>query len=363
MSASTNAAPRADMVQSAVSFLLDPAVSTSTMDQRLQFLSSKGLTQSEIQEALRLSSTTTSSTHLSPAPSAQGQVGPFQSHQSYAQSAPYYAAPAGQYPYGQPNQRANDWRDWFIMAVVAGTAGYGVMSLARKYLLPHLKPPNADVLTTDLESLTAKYDAVSSQLSALEETTESVKVGVEEQRKAVDQGIKEVESAVDLIKKGETRRDEEIKKVVDEVEEIKKSLPKMFEKTQSAQAQSLSDLQSELKSLKSLLVSRGGAGAGAGAGASRYSSGVGGASSGISGGRDSPALGFKPSIPAWQLAGGSGSGASAAGSGTESNTPAKDAKVGATSASSDEEKSVQRGLQKGGASGEESATGAYNIPS
>ncbi|CEH17997.1 Peroxisomal membrane anchor protein (peroxin) [Ceraceosorus bombacis] len=355
MSASTNAAPRADMVQSAVSFLLDPAVSTSTMDQRLQFLSSKGLTQSEIQEALRLSSTTTtSSTHLSPAPSAQGQVGPFQP-QSYAQSAPYYAAPAGQYAYGQPNQRANDWRDWFIMAVVAGTAGYGVMSLAR--------PPNADVLTTDLESLTAKYDAVSSQLSALEETTESVKVGVEEQRKAVDQGIKEVESAVDLIKKGETRRDDEIRKVVDEVEEIKKSLPKMFEKTQSAQAQSLSDLQSELKSLKSLLVSRGGAGAGAGTGASRYSSGVGGPSSGTSGGRDSPALGFKPSIPAWQLAGGSGSGASAAGSGTESNTPAKDAKVGATSASSDEEKSVQRGLQKGGASGEESATGAYSIPS
>jgi len=109
-------APRADMVANAVSFLEDPNVQSSSMSQRISFLESKGLTSQEIDRAL----------------SQVGRAPP-----PLPPSAPYPMMPA--YPPARPQR---DWRDWFIMAVVSGTVGYGVVSLARRYLYPHPQPPD-----------------------------------------------------------------------------------------------------------------------------------------------------------------------------------------------------------------------------
>lgn len=73
----------------------------------------------------------------------------------------------------------------------------------------------------------------------------------------------------------------------------------MFEKTKEAQTASLSELQNELKSLKSLLVSRNASSAGSASIPRPYSpySATNGHDT-ASNGASSP----KPSIPAWQLA-------------------------------------------------------------
>lgn len=113
---------RQDMVASAVSFLSDPKVQSATMSQRVSFLESKGLRPHEIDEAIRQSGQGAMS---APGPSQYG---------AYAQGppAPYYGPGAYGAPYApQPNQQGRDWRDWFIMAVVSGTIGYGVISLAK----------------------------------------------------------------------------------------------------------------------------------------------------------------------------------------------------------------------------------------
>ncbi|KAJ9478748.1 Peroxisomal membrane protein PEX14 [Pseudozyma hubeiensis] len=301
---------RPDMVASAITFLSDPKVQSSSMSQRVSFLESKGLRPNEIDEAIRQanqSSTVGSSGYVSYA------AGP---------PTPYYGgAPYNAYP-GAPQQQGRDWRDWFIMAVVSGTIGYGVISLAKKYLMPHLQPPNANVLEADLDSLTAKYDEVANQLQALDAQTLAVKQGLDEQKAEVEKSIKEVEDCVKSVRENEKRRDGELDRIKDDVEGIRKELSSLFEKSKQAQTNSLSELQSELKSLKSLLVSRGTVGGGSGAGVQPpprpYGVGYGAGSYG------SPTIGTptgdvspphvpKPSIPAWQLAGaGSTTGGAAA---------------------------------------------------
>jgi len=106
MSEQAAGAPRADMIQSAVTFLGDPKVQDSPMSQRISFLESKGLTSHEIDVAL-------------------GQAG----HGGAPMVRPGAAYPM--MPAYPPIQSRRDWRDWFIMAVVSGTVGYGLIALAR----------------------------------------------------------------------------------------------------------------------------------------------------------------------------------------------------------------------------------------
>jgi peroxin-14 len=103
----------------------------------------------------------------------------------------------------------------------------------------------------------------------------------------------------------------------------------MMEKQTSSQQTSLSELQTELKSLKSLLVSRAPSAPRYGAAAS---SGNGPSSPG---GAASPRPDGKPSIPSWQLAGSASTASLAAA------TPA-----GGSSAGSDEEKATAGGKGK-----------------
>lgn len=310
------------MIQSAVSFLSDPKIQSSSIAQRIAFLESKGLNSQEIDEALR-------------------QVGMAQTQQQQQQQAIHPSQQTRYYPpgtYAPPQQPTRDWRDWFIMAVVTGTVGYGVIALARKYLFPHLQPPNQTILESDRDALTAKYDEVAAMLSQLDAEQKAIKTGLEEQRSSVDAELKKVEAAMEEVRLGEKQRKEEMDRVRNEVETIKREMPKLFESSSQNTSSSLADLQTELKSLRSLLVSRASINAGSNSNTNgatntttnaangssspfhRYGSPVNNTNQASSGGSGSnspptssiptsvpPLFGVgsssgKPSIPSWQLA-------------------------------------------------------------
>ena len=110
---------RPEAISSAVSFLTDPKVGNAPLSQRISFLESKGLSASEIDAAITQTNVV----------AQRGMMG---------------GPPPPGYGYGMPpqaQQQGRDWRDWFIMAVVSGTIGYGLVSLARVRLrtLPLLK--------------------------------------------------------------------------------------------------------------------------------------------------------------------------------------------------------------------------------
>ncbi|KAF5390175.1 hypothetical protein D9757_002862 [Collybiopsis confluens] len=269
---------REELVRNAVAFLADPKSQASPLTQRIQFLEAKGLTPPEIDLAIQ---------HAT--------------NQSAAAS-PY----VGRYPpaFGNPYAaRQWDWRDYFITAVVSGTVLYGAVSLFKKYLSPHLRPPDSTVYEDDRDALTAQFDAAEALLKEIQSETVAVKQAVEEQKEKVDKTTKDVEAVVSAMRDAETRARDEMREVRDEINAIRDMLPKvnsiipvcpiptnalvseMIEKNKDMQTQSLTELQQELKSLKALLLSRGSTMSGTPSPA--------------------PVLG-RPSIPAWQLASSNG---------------------------------------------------------
>ena len=107
--------PREDLVQSAVKFLKDPAVQNSSLQKRIAFLESKGLTSEEIEEALRQSKGV--------APNAGAVI---------LNQPPPPPPPPGQVTLVQPPPVPRmDWRDYFIAAVLIGGIGYAIAVVAK----------------------------------------------------------------------------------------------------------------------------------------------------------------------------------------------------------------------------------------
>ncbi|KAG9314424.1 hypothetical protein JVU11DRAFT_5221 [Chiua virens] len=255
---------RQDLIKNAVSFLQDPNSQNAPIHQRIKFLEAKGLSGPEIDQAMRLA----------------------------APPLPVYG-PA-------PYQQQWDWRDYFvrlafsslppqvhplqITAVLSGTVAYGAISLFKKYLLPHLKPPTATAYEQDRDALTAQFDAAETLLKEIQAETAAVRAAVDEQREQVDKASKDVQAVVVEMRQGEAKTRDEMREIRDEIENVRDMLPKMIEKNKEAQTQSLAELQQELKSLKALLLSR--------------------APSTLTSSPSTPipTLTGRPSIPSWQLA-------------------------------------------------------------
>ncbi|KAI0375364.1 hypothetical protein BV20DRAFT_960489 [Pilatotrama ljubarskyi] len=264
------AAPdRQELVRNAVAFLVDPKTQASPLAQRVQFLEAKGLTGPEIEEAMRQAAMNQSSQRASVQAYPPSPYGPVYGPMPYSQA--------------QPPPYQWDWRDYFITAVVSGTIAYGAASLFRKYVAPHLKPPSATAYEEDKDAMTAQFDAAEALLKEIQAETAAVRSAVEEQKEKVSKVTEEVENAVKDMREGEARTRDEMREIREEVNTVREMLPKMIERNKDSQNQSLAELQQELKSLKALLLSRG---------------------PGVSTGPTTPVLPGKPSIPAWQLAGG-----------------------------------------------------------
>ncbi|KAA1081696.1 peroxisomal membrane protein pex14 [Puccinia graminis f. sp. tritici] len=220
---------RDSLVSSAVGFLQDPTVASSPLAKRIAFLESKGLTSSEIEEALRRASSLSTSQNAF----AAGYRGPYQA-----------------------DRDATDWRDWFVMTVIGGGVGYLLINLAKKFLLPALKPPTQTELEEAQARLEQKYDEVSGILQTIQADTEIVKREITEQTEKLGLAMKEVESAVEECLTGEIKRDQELHSVQQEVEGLRTSVQQMFQSNKEAQTAAIVDLQTELKSLKSLMTAR-----------------------------------------------------------------------------------------------------------
>lgn len=114
-----------------------------------------------------------------------------------------------------------------ITAVVSGTVAYGAISLFKKYLLPHLKPPTATAYEQDRDALTAQFDAAEALLKEIQAETASVRAAVDEQRERVDKASADVQAVVVEMRQGETKTRDEMREIRDEIENIRDMLPKV----------------------------------------------------------------------------------------------------------------------------------------
>lgn len=156
-------------------------------------------------------------------------------------------------------RRDRDWRDWFIMATVTTAASYGLYHLARRYVAPLISPPTPPQLETDKAHIDAEFAKAFSMLDTLSADTALLKTAEEERKTRVDAALQEVESVIQSLKDAGKRREDESKRVGDEVRGLRDLIPKALEGQKESQKKALEDLQTELKSLKQLVINRTGA--------------------------------------------------------------------------------------------------------
>ncbi|KAF4629470.1 hypothetical protein G7Y89_g8673 [Cudoniella acicularis] len=241
---------REDLVSSAVTFLQDPSVSGSPIENRIAFLQSKNLTQEEVDTALARASG-----ESAPAPGPSNYI---PQQQVTRQPQPGYGG-YQQYPWQQPpppEVPKRDWRDWFIMATVMGGVGYGLYFVAKRYVYPMIAPPTAPQLEQDKQAIDDQFEKAFSLLEQLSKDTDALKSSEQARTERLDAALTEVESVISELKTASRRREEESRRISDEVRGLKDLIPKAMEGQKETTDTRLRELNTELKSLKTLMGQR-----------------------------------------------------------------------------------------------------------
>ncbi|KAI9044442.1 putative peroxisomal membrane anchor protein (Pex14) [Aspergillus affinis] len=243
--------------------LQDPAVASSPVEKKVAFLQSKNLTKEEVDLALSRAGEDPSAVAAVTAPSSST------GYQSPSPQSVYRPPPPpqgyGYPPYGQwqppPEPPKRDWRDWFIMATVMGGVGYGMYTVAKRYITPLIAPPTPPQLEQDKENIDEQFSRAFTLIEQLSTDTAALKTAEETRTERLDTALREVENLVADLKTSSRRRDDETRRISDEVKSLKDAIPKAMEGAREGNENRLKELGTEVKSLKVLLGNRlGGAG-------------------------------------------------------------------------------------------------------
>ncbi|KAG0005037.1 peroxisomal membrane protein pex14 [Entomortierella chlamydospora] len=242
---------REDILASAVKFLQDPKVQSSALGKKVSFLESKGLTSQEIEEAMRRANGTGTAVPVAPVSTALVPAG---------------ALPPGAVQYAQvpppPLPAKYDWKDMFIAAVVAGGFSYTLWQIAKSVVGPKLQWPSQEELEMDKKKLDEQFEEIEKSLAEVKDSTTVVAKNVEDQTAHVKESLEGMSGVLDTMKTNDQKREQELTGLKTDIENIKDMIPKLMEKSKESQANVLNELQTEIKSLKSLLLNRRGPGAG-----------------------------------------------------------------------------------------------------
>ena len=244
--------------------LQDPSVSSSSVENKISFLRSKNLTQEEVDAALARSG----SVAAPPPPSASYAGGSSGPPQPYYQQYPQYA---WQPPPPAPRR---DWRDWFIMATVVSGVGYGLYSLGKvslashvvncesrlttpqRYVYPLVAPPTPERLEQDKKSIEEQFDKAFVLVEQLAKDTEALKSAELQRTEKLDTAIAELETVMSDLKAANRRREDDAQRIRDEVQALKDAIPKAMNNQKDLTDNRLSEINTELTSLKTLVSQR-----------------------------------------------------------------------------------------------------------
>jgi len=232
---------RENLVSSATSFLKDPKVQKAPLAKRVAFLESKGLTQEEIEEALSR---------------ANGNAPKSQSTAVVAGGAAPQLPPNPYMQIVQPPPKYLGWKDYFIGTAIIGGVSYALYRALKKYLPDLLQIPSTKDLQENNEELSKQLEIASEALNSSKVETQTAIKLMDEQGDKIKNFMDILTKSLNGLKEADEKRDEEIRTIKNDLENVKTLIPKMIEKSKETNDLVLQDLQNEIKSLKSLIVNR-----------------------------------------------------------------------------------------------------------
>jgi peroxin-14 len=130
-----------------------------------------------------------------------------------------------------------------------------------------IAPPTPPQLEQDKEKIDEQFSRAFDLIEQLSTDTAALKAAEDARTERLDTALKDVESLVADLKTSSRRRDDETRRISDEVKSLKDAIPKALEGAREGNENRLKELGTELKSLKVLLGNRlGGSGAAPAAG-------------------------------------------------------------------------------------------------
>ncbi|SCU88760.1 LADA_0E11936g1_1 [Lachancea dasiensis] len=232
---SGNRAERAELYKSAIAFLSDPSVSDAPLAKKVEFLESKGLSQSEIDSALKEAKENPQ----------ELQVSNFNTYQSKnSEYEPQYEAVPPPLP-----QR--DWKDYFFMATSTAGLCYGLYQLTKRYVLPNLLPESHSKLEQDKLEIAQQFDRMEQLLETIDSEHSAYVKKENEKFEELDQVVNELSSALKTTTRTREKLEDDVRIMRLEIEGLQKNLETFIsENTDSPAVRRLSD---EILSLKNLI--------------------------------------------------------------------------------------------------------------
>lgn len=146
------------------------------------------------------------------------------------------------------------------MATVMGGIGYGLYFTAKRYIVPLIAPPTPPQLEQDKASIDESFKRAFDLLDQLNTDTSALKASEEARTTRLDNALGEMESVLAGLKESSKRQGDDNRRIEDDVRGLRDLIPKALDAQKDATDTRLKELSSELKSLKTLVGNRMGAG-------------------------------------------------------------------------------------------------------
>lgn len=230
-----------ELITSAVSFLQDPTVQLSPVSKKVEFLASKGLNELEIEEAMkRVNNPATTTTNTSTASSNNNA------------NTRSNALPPVDY-YNPPTPPERSWKDYFIMATTTVGLSYGLYLIGTKYLLPYIVPPSLTEIEKDKQTIEEEFLKIEKVLEKLEEDQTEIKKSNDSKTQEIDIVIDNVNDFLVKYNKDKLKFDDDLRLMKLEIDNLSNSIEKNMSFTKNNLNEELSQINSELQSLKQLV--------------------------------------------------------------------------------------------------------------
>jgi peroxin-14 len=288
--------PRQDLIQNAILFLQDPKTQSSPLTSKIEFLQAKGLNESEIQDALSRS-TSSSSTVSRSIPQEGGGYGgggygmryemapvpPKRDWRDLFVCPPFHYIVICMYmmlilDHGSSLRRSCIWSDSPCTGKLAHSRVWRDQADIQKYLVPHLQPPSTTAFQQTSAEITSQYDEAAKLLQELQEQTSQLQttldgdryesisrflhLGKEEKRmkliyrERVNKVVNDVEEAVVSVREAEESWRGEMREIRGEVESVRELVPRVSPPSTLVPPRHLDLLKEQLYPILSLSQSR-----------------------------------------------------------------------------------------------------------
>lgn len=145
--------------------------------------------------------------------------------------------------------------------MVSAPFGTHADSFLQRYINPLIAPPTPPQLEQDKKEVDEEFSRAFALIDQLSTDTAALKSAEEARTERLDSTLKDVENLVSDLKTASRRRDDETRRISDEVKTLKDAIPKALQGAREGNEHRLKELGTELKSLKVLLGNRLGGGA------------------------------------------------------------------------------------------------------